>query len=816
MDLTVTDLIDKERSLSKMIPYSHHVSDNVIATKNGDYLMTIKLVGKAHIAADIEEVNRWVRDLNTNMRSIPAQDMEHISFWTHIIRRKEDNINAKKYENIFCQQLADKYSAVFERTNLMVNEIYITICYRPIIDKTTGFFAKFEKTPIKERIEQQAAYIQKLTDIADLLQSALRSYEPKLMGVYEHNGRRFCQMLELFAYIITHKRQRVPVTNERYCNYLSTERLLFSEHGEMGEIRHIENSQFFGMLEIKEYENFTVPGHFNMLLQADCEMVVTQSFSILSKVAAQGFLKRHKKHLIDSEDLGVSQVAQIDEALDELIAGSFVMGEHHMTVCVYEDTPTLVRNRLQYISTDMTEVGIIPSFLDLALESGFFAQLPANFAHRPRPAPISSLNFWSFNSLHNHMTGKLNNNPWGQAITMFKSLSGSPYFFNFHLSPKYENSLLKKYDGNTLMLGKTGAGKTTLCAFLLAQALSIPNLRIVAFDKDYGLEVFIRAVGGKYLPLQLGEPTGFNPLQLPDTQQNRKFIKRWLFGLLEGDGYGVNFSDETEITKAIDIIFKHEHENRRLKIFQQSLPNPLNDDEDRPTVKQRLDKWCQGGEYGWVFDNPEDTLDVTKYRVYGFDVTDFLDSPELRSVIVMYLTYRTQQLLNGDPFIYFFDEFWRLVEDEYFQGLFKNKLKTIRKEGGICVFASQEPHDALSSPVAKTMVSQCATKILLENPTADIEDYVDGLKLTETEFDLVKNIPGKSYQFLVKQGGEDTQQSSMLKFHLPNFDQEMLVLSGTPDNAEMVREIIDRIGSEDPNDWLPIFFEEHGYVDEQY
>lgn len=813
--LTTPKLIQKERDISSMIPYSHHVNDNIIATKNGDYITTIKLVGRAHIAAGIADVNRWVRDLNTNLRSIPGDDMEHVSFWSHVVRRKEETIAHKEFDNIFCQSLDDKYVDLFSKTSLMVNELYLTICYRPIVDSTTGFFAKFEKSSYEERLEQQEAYIQKLNDIANLLLQGFRLYEPIRLGVYQHKNRRFCQALELYNYILTHKKQRVPVTKERYYNYLSSERLLFSEHGEIGEVRHIDHSKYFGMLELKEYDDITVPGHFNMLMQENCEMVITQSYTILSKVAALGFLKRHQKHMIDSEDLSVTQIEKITEALDGLTSGNFMMGEHHMTVCVYDDKPSSVKSKLQTISTDMTEVGIVPTYLDLALESGFFAQLPANFKHIPRPAPISSYNFWDFNSLHNFMTGKLNNNPWGSAVSMFKSLSGSPYFFNFHFSPKYENSTGKTYDGNTLIIGKTGAGKTTLCSFLIAQMMDTPNLRFVAFDKDYGLEVFIRAVGGKYLPLLQGKPTGFNPLQLPDNHENRKFIKQWLLALINGDGNGITYNDEQEIDKAIEINFKHDQEHRRLSIFQQALPNPHTEVETRPTVKQRLDKWCQNGEFGWVFDNPKDLLDVSKYNAYGFDVTNFLDVPELRGVIMMYLTYRTQQLINGSPFLYFFDEYWKLSEDEFFQDLIRNKLKTIRKENGICVFATQEPADALRSPIAKTLVSQCSTKVLLENPTADYEDYVKGLKLTETEYNLVKNIPGKSYQFLVKQGNADESgnggQSSMLKFHLPDFDREMLILSGTPDNAELVREIIDDIGSENPDDWLPLFYQKHGF-----
>lgn len=810
-ELTIPEIMIKDRSLADMIPYSHHVSDNIIATKNGDYVTTIKVVGRAHIAADVEDIIKWVRDLNTNMRSIPSHDVEHVSLYVNTVRRYEKGYKVKDYKNGFCQDVANKYSTVFDGSGLMVNEIYITIIFRPVIEKVSGFFARFEKSSLEDRLEQQSAYIQKLTDIADLIKSGIRSYEPTQLTTYEYQGRMYCQMLELFAYLINHKMVRVPVTRERYYNYLSTNRLLFSDHGEIGEIRHIDHSKFFGMLEVKEYDNFTVPGHFNTLLQASCELVVTQSFTIISKVAALGYLKRHKKFLIDSEDVAVSQVQQMDEAMDQLMSGAFIMGQHHMTVCAYGDTPTKVKGSLQGLSTDLTEVGIIPTYLDIALEAGFFAQLPGNYDMRPRPAVVTSENFWSFNSLHNFMTGKADKNPWGEAVTMFRSMSGTPYFFNFHRSPKDENSIGKKYDGNTLMFGKTGAGKTTLCAFLFAQLLSVPNLRLVAFDKDRGLEIFIRAVGGKYLPLETGKPTGFNPFQLPDNNENRKFVRQWLHDLLRGDDYGINFNDEREIDKAIEVLYNHDQKDRRLSIFQQGLPNPISDDE-RPSVRQRLEKWCGNAQYGWVFDNAEDTLDVSQYNIYGFDVTNFLDIPELRSVIILYLTYRTQQLIDGTPFVYFFDEFWKLAEDVHFQELFKNKLKTIRKENGICVFASQEPNDALSSPIAKTIVSQCVTQILLENPKADYDDYVHGLKLSETEYDLVKDIPDKSYQFLVKQGGSDLGQSSMLKFFLPDFDKEMLVLSGTPDNAEQVNEIIDRIGSDKPEDWLPVFYEEHGFT----
>ena len=53
----------------------------------------------------------------------------------------------------------------------------------------------------------------------------------------------------------------------------------------------------------------------------------------------------------------------------------------------------------------------------------------------------------------------------------------------------------------------------------------------VIFDKDRGLEILVRALGGEYFPLKNGVPTGFNPLQLPITPANIEFFKLWLRAL---------------------------------------------------------------------------------------------------------------------------------------------------------------------------------------------------------------------------------------------------------------------------------------------
>ena len=121
------------------------------------------------------------------------------------------------------------------------------------------------------------------------------------------------------------------------------------------------------------------------------------------------------------------------------------------------------------------------------MQPSYWAQLPGNFKYITRPATLSTLNLASFASLHNYPTGKKEGNHWGQAVTIMDTSSGTPYFFNFHL----------KDVGHTVIIGPTGAGKTVLMNFLLAQAqkfnaklfqlmpkplLTLDQLRLLKYD----------------------------------------------------------------------------------------------------------------------------------------------------------------------------------------------------------------------------------------------------------------------------------------------------------------------------------------------
>lgn len=798
--LKLNNTVQSERYLETRIPYSHHVNETVIVTKEGHYLSTIKLAGRSFTGHSYETILRWIEEINTGFKGVAS---EHVSIHTHLVRKNVAEYPNKEFDNYFSTVLDQKYSSQFNGDDLLVNDLYITFIFRPYVG-VNNLFKDMNKMSKEDRLEAQATFVEELQKIVGIFYAMFnaKKYQPMILGTYtevsvdEETGAEneyvYCDGLRFYNYLLTREDRKVSVRKSRISDYIGNQRIFFSNQGEFGEIRKISGKpDFFAMLDVKEYPEFTGAGHINNLMKLPFEFVLSQSFNCLSKTAAKGFLKTQQKMLRDAKDMAESQIQGLYQAMDDLESGRFVMGEHYLTLQIFGKDIKQTSKNLDMAYAALTDLEFVMTRCDLSLESAFFSMLPANFKFVPRPAPISSFNFWSFNSLHNYMTGKPLKNPWGSAVCLMKTLSQSPLYFNFHSSPLHKDSTGKKMLGHTAILGQSGAGKTVLLAILLNYLNDkTKKAKQVIFDKDQGLSVYVQAVNGIYYTINKGEPTGWNPLQTDDIG----FIKTFVKSLIQNDGTGINHYDNEAINSAAEILLKHSIHDRNLTVFSQALPNIQTDNEDRPTVFSRIKKWLRGEELGYLFDNDVDTSDLTKAKVFGFDVGDYIEDDEIREPIMTYLLNRTNTMIDGSPFVYVFDEFWKMLEAVIFEKLIKNELKTIRKKNGICIFATQEPNDVLSHPLAPTLVSQLATQILLENQKAEAKHYVEGLKLTVDQFQTVLDIPENSREFVIQQGGQISR--ARLSLDGKEFDDIMNVLSGTPDNALLVKKIKTKLATE--------------------
>ena len=787
----------REVTVADFIPFSSHVSDHVIRTREGDYVRAWKMAGIAFETADPADILVRHEGFNQLVRSLPGG---HVGLWSHRLRRRVTDHFATSYDNRFCQELATRYYASFAGYRMMANELYLSVVYRPNRTKLGRLFGQAARRTHDDIRRAQHEALKVMEQIAAQVESGLRPWDPIALGVYSKQvqytlrPRRFSSALEFLGYLVNAAWEQVPVPSGVIREALPTSRLFFRT--EKVEIRTPAATRYAALLDLKDYPEETEPGMLNGLLYGDFEYIETQSFTILDRPTAKDALERQRNQLVAGEDVAVSQVAAMDQALNDLINGDFVLGEYHYSLAVLGDRPEEVAKHVAKARTQLADAGFQSALIDLVADAAWFAQLPGNWRYRPREAKLTSRNFCGLASLHNFATGKRAGNPWGEAITIVKTPSGQPLYLNFHATPEKKDSADEKALANTQIIGSSGTGKTALEMALLAMATKY-DITAVVFDKDRGTEIAIRAIGGIYTVFRRGEPTGLNPFQLEPDEIVLDFWERLVRKLVDG-GEPLSAKDELDVSRAVREVARMAKPLRRLSMVRQLLPNV-----GENSLHARLAKWCAGGRLGWLLDNPSDRLDFTRARLFGFDDTELLDDAEVSTPLTMYLLHLTESLIDGRRFIYVMTEFWKRLGDPVFTDFANNKQKTIRKQNGLGIFDTQSPADVLGSDIARSLIEQTATFFFLPNPRADYDDYVRGFKLTEAEFNIVRNLGENSRLFLVKQG----HRSAIGRLDLAGLGDVLDVLSGTTDNVELLDTIRAQVG-DDPDDWLPVFHEQ--------
>src|SRR5882672_2687327 len=803
----------REKNAADRVPYGAHVSPHVVRTAFGDYLQTLRLGGAAFESNDDAVLNNWHERLNVLWRNIAAPN---VALWIHVIRRRAQLVGgppAAPAHRDFADELRARYHERIGGESLMQNDLYLSIIHRPVAGLAAGVIAKALSRTRSEPLHGDLVEALDACDkLVQTLSASLVRYEPELLGCYRHEETWCSSLLEFLGLLINGEWRRMPLQRISLNRILTSVRILFGS--EAIEYRSATDTRVGAMLGIKEYPTPTTVGMYNSLLSAPFSFVLTQSFAFLTKAAGQALLQRQFNRMANAGDFAISQAAELKDALDALTSNEFVMGDHHFSLQVIADVAENAHGsgagRLKALNDQvalarslLADAGMLVAREDLALEAAFWAQLPGNFPVRPRKSPITSRNLAAMAPFHNYPLGRATGNHWGEALTLFVTSARSPYHFSLHASdPNDPHGGSRKDIGHTLICGPTGSGKTVFIGFLIAM-LARQRVTQVVFDKDRGLAILVRALGGEYFPLESGLSTGFNPLQLSPTPPNVEFLKTWLQSLSMRSSqspYVNAVREQADLEQALRGTLALEPRARRLSRLVEFL-----DPTEPEGLHARLSRWCEvcGGEYAWVFDNPLDTLAsrLAGRAVVGFDVTEFLDHALIRAPITLYLFHVVRRLLDGRRLVCWMDEFWRLVADPAFESFARDGPKTWRKLNGVMCLATQSASDVLESPISRTLVEQTPTKIFFPNADAQVEDYTEGFGLTRREFRLIKEQlePG-SRKFLVKQA----HHSVVCQLDLKGFDPDLAVISGRADAVARMRDIIRAKGS-NPSIWLPIF-----------
>ncbi|MGT2441045.1 VirB4 family type IV secretion/conjugal transfer ATPase (plasmid) [Bradyrhizobium betae] len=789
-ELTFGAVSRRERPVASHVPYTRHVDDHILRTKDGLVLTIFKLDGYSFETSDISEVNARLLGRNDVVRTLANSRFALVS---HIVRREVQPHIDSTFDNPFCAELDERYNSALSRRRMFVNDLYLTIVRRPLQGRAGTFDLMLtrllgRKDEAGESVARQTA-LTELRDAATAVRESLAGYGARQLRVVNRDGVWFSEPLEFLVQLLNGGLSRpMHLPRINLADALSMKRIFFGRNAIEIKGAGPADTRFAAMVSIREYPAQTGPGSFDNLLRVPHEFIATQSFAIVDRPEAAKQIDRVSRQVDMSDEAGSIVADHLDEARDELLASEAIYGEHHMTVmCLGRDLAE-VGAAVTAAGAALTDRSVIWVREDLNCEPAFWSQLPGNFAYIARKAVISSKNFCGFTSLHNYPSGRPSDNHWGPAISVFETTSQTAYYYNHHV----------RDIGNFTVVGPTGSGKTVFLSFIAAQTQRIvPRPKLVFVDKDRGAEIFIRALGGQYEALVPGEPTGFNPLSLPDTAPNREFLYQlFAFMLRPANGGELSASEEQVIRNAIAAALAAGPDGRTLKAFSTLLRGRIRAGEG--DLLARLESWMRLDQRGWLFNNDEDQFSISS--VFGFDMTRVLDDPAIRTAALMYIFHRTEELLTGDPVMIFLDEGWRLLDDDVFAFFIRDKLKTIRKQNGIIGFGTQSAADIVRSKASNTLIEQTSTNIFFPNPKADDESYKQAFRLSGREVTWIRSTAAESRSFLIKHG----RDSVVARLNLAGMPDLIKVLSGRTETVAELDAVRARVG-DDPSVWLPIF-----------
>jgi len=739
----------RESMVYDRMPFDDHIDDDVVLMKGGGVMAAFVAPGVFPDTANSEIAARWFDQLHNVVKNIAAEDVE-----LTIYQCRGDGAIASLERPTHClgfaQRLSDAYWDNLTRLTLYSNQIYIVVHVHAPNAATQGVMQFLSGAPRSNRaaIRQRA---DRLNEICSLLQTQLTRYGLRRLGYTTRGSARviYDEIAEAIVFAMTGLYRYVPASTGRMSNSMFSEAIRFNRRKKWIEFHGAGNPIYGVMFAFKEYPVSTWPGMFHDLSKAEFRHTLVQSFRFLSNAKALDAIGSKQHRMVLAGDKAFKQLGELSIAASELLDRKWVLGDHSIKLLAFGNSP----ESMPVVGTEawrkLGDCGLTAVRLTKALQGGFLSMLPDGGFWRPRPGFVKSTNFLAFSPLYNWPAGSEKGH-WGRPITVFRTMAGTPFRFHWHVRDV----------GNCLITGSVGSGKTLTSAFLFAMTAGVA--RIVALDHKRGWKFLIRHLRGDYGVLGAGQPN-FAPLKALDgSEANIEFLTTLLRGIIGGT---MTEEEGRRLALGLCTIMCLPPQDRSLGELRAFF------DGTAEAAGARLEKWCLGNELGWVLDAPVDTVSFN--RLSGLDTTALMKNARARGPAMTYLFHRISMLLTGEPLLLIMDEGWRALLDPVFRDNIMEQMRTIRSKNGMVVFITQDADEIVSCDIANVLVQQCPTQIHMANERSTKADYVDGLKLTDGQYEALSEIEGGQGKFLLIQGRE----SIVLQLPLHGMNEFIQVLS---------------------------------------
>lgn len=715
-------LIPASPKIYAHLPYVIELDDEVVRTRDNALMLSLEVTGIDGITSGGSAISA----LRAGLAHLLDTLDERFTFYLHRMMRPAETGMSPIHGFSFAADIDRAWGRELTRRNLQDSVLILTVVRRQVAPLAVPLFGK---AAARVWGEDTARRLEELREVVSILETGL-GIRTKRLKIGDGS------LVGFYASLLTGELRAHP--RSAYC-LLAEDAAGASVQFGKGVVEIEEGAttpRLAAVLYVKSYATATWPGMLDAL-GASQDTIITHSYTPIERGSIAERVKRRVAQMRSAEDIAATVEAQLFEAADKAESGALGFGVHQMTITVFASDEAALDAEVARIRGIAHQNGMRLMREVTALEAGFFAMHPGNMDYRARDMTVSSINFADMAALHAADTGTERARlPWATPITAFQTLQGSMHRFSFH---EPGDPAAEPTNGHTLVLGKSGGGKTTTVAFLAAQAQRAGG-RTIIFDKEAGLKMAVHALGGRYAEVRAGRPTGLNPLATEAGERGEAWLLDWLVALLESRSGSMTPLQSEALKSAIAQNCKAREGLRNFQSFQ----DLFGDVGDGLDLAQRLREWGPDGRYGWVFgEAQEPVVDFTSHDVTAVDLTEILDLGTERTAILGYLFRRIEMLIEEKrPTLILIDEAWKVLDDEYFAKKLAEWLVTARKKNVVVVMMTQFPSQIRGSK-ARSILEALPNQLLFPNGEAASSDY-DSFRLTDGELDFVLNpIPGQ-------------------------------------------------------------------------
>ncbi len=749
-------------SLSEQINLYGFIGPHVFLTKSGDVGVILEVRGVDYECLDGASIDGFTKRLESALKLFD----ENYRLYQYLFKRNNEIIPHKLYANpIVDAAIKNRIAYLASKADTLFSlSVYYVVLYRgpQTSQKLAAALAQFPKNPRRAVADlrvhfsgqkQVVALGQHVNDAQAALLEKTRSF---ILQVSDFLPVRMLDKQEAFRVLkrmLNFHPDKLDLAKLKYDTFLDYYLPESSVECHRGHLR--VDDYYVRVLTLKEPSAQSFPLIFKRLLEVEANYYVVTEWKKEDSGKMRRVIQTKRRHFHNTkrsfvsqvnmndaapqdvllDDSKESQVRELGEGIKEIELQGNYFGQFSLTVVIYD----LDLAKVERACADFYKVFSVHDAQlyeeKYNLLNAFLAAVPGNHIFNRRSLYLLNTNYADFSFLFTLNCGEpLNKHLRQEYLAVLETNHHTPYFLNLH----YRDV------AHTMILGRTGAGKSFLLNFLITNLQKYdPNTFI--FDLGGSFESLTHLFGGSYVRVGL-ESEGFkiNPFSMPPTKENLDFLALFLKVLIQGHRAGeLDPAIERDLFHQIENLYAVDPALRTLGV----LANTLGHD-----VAGRLAKWTRGGQFGFLFDNAEDTISFSRFQC--FDFQRISQYPELLEPLLFYILHRAKTVIADRQSTsvfktFFIDEAWIFLKNPSIQRYVVEALKTWRKHNAAMVLSTQSLDELKRSDILDVIIESCATKIFLANPDMDRDLYRRQFHLNENEVELISALIPKQ-QFLIK------------------------------------------------------------------